>query len=259
MGKLWIIGDSFFTRCVDTGEHGGEELRLGNASWTEQVAKHLGLDTEYYHVFGGASNYSILLGLDNVVDQPRFNIETDQVLCGFTTTVRHLYCGTNPMPFDRKAGLLNEKEFRLVGSQSIHQHVSPEFSKSVAGLTSEMINAHEQYQTYLYPVEFYEYIQCMLIDGAITRAKQRGINIIPHVGFMDFPYWYETESIEQAFDWHNKEMFSVPSFKSVYKHIIHSDPHDVTHETQFARYSNHMSPQTAQQYAQLYIEYHNDR
>jgi hypothetical protein len=247
MGKLWIIGDSFFTQCVDTGERGAEHLPLGNASWTEQVAKHLGLDTEYYHAFGGASNYSILLGLDNVVDQPRFNIETDQVLCGFTTTVRHLYCGTNPMPFDRKAGLLNEKDFRLVGSQSIHQH------------DSKMINAHEQYQSYLYPVEFYEYIQCMLIDGAITRAKQRGINIIPHVGFMNFPYWYEPGSIEQAFDWHNKEMFSVPSFQSVYKHIIYSDPYDKTNETQFDRYSNHMSPQTAQQYAQLYIENHNDR
>lgn len=261
MGKLWIIGDSFFTRCIDykdteSGKRpdsnpsvGGK--RLGSSSWTEHVATHMGLDAEYYHSFGGASNFSIVLGLDNIVDQPRFNIETDQVLCGFTTTVRQVYLGSNKKPFDRKLGILNEARGRLVGSQHMHQH-DAHVTLFGLKLTKDKLNAHNQYQAHLYPELFDEYIQCMLIDGAITRAKQRGINIIPHVGFMDFPYWYDPGSVEQAFEWHNKEMFSVPSFKSVYKYKINLG----TEEEQFERFHNHMSPESAKQYAQLFMEYY---
>ena len=79
--KLWIIGDSFFTRCVDSESPFPNTAygKLPNASWTEQFADSINAVPEYYWAYGSLSNQSILLGLDCVLDQPRFNLDTDTI------------------------------------------------------------------------------------------------------------------------------------------------------------------------------------
>jgi hypothetical protein len=257
--KLWIIGDSFFTRCVDSESPFPNTAygKLPNASWTEQFANNINAVPEYYWAYGSLSNQSILLGLDCVLDQPRFNLDTDTVLCGFTATSRQIVAGSGPV-FDRKLGLRNEVEGSIVGTTFLDQGQLPmgnanaEKLLNARMLTPEIRKLIQQYYQTLYPIEFDEYMQCMTIDGAITRAKQRGIDIIPHAGFIDYPYWNTDYSVQQSFDWINNQMFSAPCFNSVYKYALEQ-------EEQFSRYSNHMSPSTNKQYADSYTEYYNDR
>lgn len=262
MSKLWLIGDSFFTRCTSqTYEQNipSQDKRYPGASWTELFAKKLDMTPEYYWAYGSLSNQSILLGLDCVYHEPRFDVNKDKVLVGFTATSRQIVQGHHNAPkFDRTRGLRNEVEGSIVGTTFLDQKQFPMgmangeklLDRSI--LTPAIKKLVQQYYETLYPIEFDEYMQCMTIDGAITRAKQRGIDIIPHAGFMDYPYWGTDGSVEQAFDWHNKEMFLAPSFNSVYKYAVEQ-------EEQFKRYSNHMSPQSASEYTEAYMEYHNGR
>jgi hypothetical protein len=262
VSKLWLIGDSFLTRCqhTQTGE------RYVGDSWTEQFAKNIGYDPEYYWSYGSLSNHSILLGLDCVYNEPRFDINNDKVLVGFTATSRQMVQGRAGAPvFDRTRGLRNEVEGSIVGTTFLDQTQFPmglgnafhldNQSDPLIGmlfnlLTPEIKQLVQDYYEKLYPIEFDEYMQCMNIDGAITRAKQRGIDIIAHPGFIDYPYWNTDQSVEHIFDWHNKEIFSVPSYNIGYKYAVEE-------EEQFRLYSNHMSPDTAKQYAQAFTEYYN--
>jgi len=253
VNKLWIIGDSFLTRC----QHTQTDERYVGDSWTEQFAKNIGYDPEYYWSYGSLSNQSILLGLDCVYDHPRFNINTDKVLCGFTATSRQIVQGHHTAPkFDRARGLRNEVEGSIVCTTFLDQTQFPmgmanaEKLLDRSMLTPAIKKLVQDYYETLYPIEFDEYMQCMTIDGAITRAKQRGIDLIAHPGFIDYPYWNTDQSVEQSFDWHNKEIFSVPSYNTGYKHAVEE-------EEQFRLYSNHMSPQTAKQYATTFTEYYN--
>lgn len=262
MSKLWLIGDSFFTRCTKISYTNGVALegeRYPGSSWTELFAKNLDMTPEYYWAYGSLSNQSILLGLDCVYNAPRFDIDNDKVLCGFTATSRQIVQGHHKAPkFDRARGLRNEVEGSIVGTTFLDQTQFPmgmanaEKLLDRSMLTPAIKRLVQQYYETLYPIEFDEYMQCMTIDGAITRAKQRGIDIIPHAGFMDYPHWGTDGSVEHAFDWHNKEMFTAPSFNSVYKYAVEE-------EEQFRLYSNHMAPHTAIEYADAYTEYYNDR
>lgn len=257
MNKLWIIGDSFFTRCtsMETRE------RSAGGSWTEHFAKNLDMSPEYYWAYGSLSNQSLLLGLDCVYDHPRFNINTDKVLCGFTATSRQIVQGHHNAPrFDRARGLRNEVEGSIVGTTFLDQKQFPMGMANAEKLLDHNRSMHtpaikrlvQQWYETLYPIDFDEYLQCMTIDGAITRAKQRGIDIIPHSGFMDYPYWGTDDSVEHKFDWLNKEMFTAPSFNSMYTHAVEE-------EKQFVAWSNHMSPDAAKIYADKYTEHYNAR
>ena len=129
MSKLWLIGDSFFTRCTELTYEQNIPLqgkRYPGASWPELFAKHLGLTPEYYWAYGSLSNQSILLGLDCVYNDARFDINTDKVLCGFTATSRQIVQGHSKAPkFDRTRGLRNEVEGSIVGTTFLDQKQFP--------------------------------------------------------------------------------------------------------------------------------------
>jgi len=260
MGKLWLIGDSFFTRCQEIEYASGVSIqgqKHPGTSWPELFAKHLGLTPEYYWAYGSLSNQSILLGLDCVYNEPRFNVNTDKVLCGFTATSRQMVQGHPQAPkFDRTRGLLNEVEGSITGTSYLdHKQMMfavsdlrPNTATVLHGSKDRARQVRQYYET-LYPIEFDEYMQCMTIDGAITRAKQRGIDIIPHIGFMDSANWNTDGSVRGAFDWHNFQMFTAPCYSLVYKE-------ELTHEQQFSNYSNHMSPSSAKYYGELFAEWY---
>ena len=96
MSKLWLIGDSFFTRCTSLTYEQNiplQDKRYPGASWTELFAKKLDMTPEYYWAYGSLSNQSILLGLDCVYHEPRFDVNKDKVLVGFTATSRQIVQG----------------------------------------------------------------------------------------------------------------------------------------------------------------------
>ena len=258
-GKLWILGDSYFTRCIHA------EQRLPNSSWTEHFAHNIGLEPRYYWAIGGTSNTSILLGLEQLWSHSEYDCSRDQVLVGFTTTIRGLIRGHNTKPFDHTVGIQNLREDRVRHTE-LHTLTS----------TTPKGKAQTEYYDQLYSVEYEQYIQHMLIDGAIGIAKTRGMNIIPHAGGMDFHYWNLTKDIvaqehssKNVYNWQNGEMFDAPSLLVAHhwdweQRLNKGDGYnefenwDINNSTMMM-YSNHISPDAAKVYAHKYTEYHNDR
>jgi hypothetical protein len=257
--KLWILGDSYFTRCIHA------EQRLPNSSWTEHFAHNIGLEPKYYWAVGGTSNTSILLGLEQLWSHKEYNCDSDQVLCGFTTTVRGLMRGNSTKRFDHTVGIDNLREDRVRHTE-LH-HLTPNTPKGKAQIA---------YYEQMYSVDYEQYIQHMLIDGAIGIAKTKGMNIIPHTGVLDFHYWNlipkdfpDADSCKDVYNWCHGEMFDAPSLLDAHhwdweQRLNKGDGYnelenwDINNST-ISMYSNHISPEAAEVYAHKYTEYHNDR
>lgn len=257
--KLWILGDSYFTRCIHA------EQRLPNSSWTEHFANNIGLEPIYYWAIGGTSNTSILLGLEQLWSQPQYDSKNDLVLVGFTGTVRGLMRGNSTKRFDHTVGYANLREDRVRHTE-LH-HLTPNTPKGKAQIA---------YYDQMYSVDYEQYIQHMLIDGAIGIAKTKGMNIIPHTGVLDFHYWNlipknfaEADSCKDVYNWCHSEMFDAPSLLDAHhwdweQRLNKGDGYnefenwDMNNST-MSMYSNHISPEAAKVYADKYTEYHNGR
>jgi len=266
MGKLWIIGDSYFTKCIHADQ------RLPNSSWTEHFAHNIGLEPTHYWAIGGTSNTSILFGLEHLWSHPQYDSENDVVLVGFTATIRGLMRGSSTKRFDHTVGYANFREDRVRHTEL-----------NLLGMPTDSLQedtrnpknkAQIEYYDQMYSAEYEQYIQHMLIDGAIGIAKTRGMNIIPHAGILDFHYWNliqdifpEGHSSKDVYNWCHSEMFDAPSLLDAHhwdwEHRLNKgdgynefDNWDINNSTMMM-YSNHISPEAAKVYADKYTEYYN--
>ena len=102
-----------------------------------------------------------------------------------------------------------------------------------------------------------------MLDGAISVAKSRGVNIIPHRGFMYIGTDVEQQLTDPEYRWHNTEIFSPPSFQLGLDHDRQTrlDTEGVDElelpmkQRWFSKYTAHMSPSGAKAYSDAFTEW----
>ena len=112
-----------------------------------------------------------------------------------------------------------------------------------------------------------KYLHCSLLDGTISKAKSRGVNVVPHRGCM---YLYTDEEIElkdSKYNWHNSEIFDVPSFQIGLEadrqerlRTENIDENDLPMDERWHhKYNSHMSPVGSKAYGDAFSNWWNNR
>jgi len=264
-GKLWIIGDSFWSRCIqqDTNK------RLPGASWVDTFAAECQLDFNWSNSwsFPGSSNDWNLYGLECVLQNPQFNTDTDTILFGITTVDRWVTSGRSDTHFKKDLGERNIVE------QNVHITMRDMMlmlaqNRSGALVHEEVLKYNWQlpllhsaidYDILNYDHAWHHWRHCSHIDNCVTSAKQRGVNIVLHRGCLNWwDIWTPETSSQLAefqeplhdplYDWQNTELWDMPSFTL-----------GITHHEDIYKYSNHMSPAGAKIYGKAFSKWWNNR
>ena len=273
MSKLWIIGDSFWHR------NSMADMPIAAGSWVDTFVSNCELDFNWGSntwTVGGASNDWLVYGLDCITNNSCFDIDNDVIIIGFTVTDRRVVCQNHSNYFDVADGWSNIDENH---STSIAHtptlsllYENPKDAAYFHYIHSRKWD-HNLLKTELaYSIEnidpnWVKYLQCSLLDGSISKAKSRGVNIVPHRGCM---YLYSDEEIElkdSKYNWHNSEIFDVPSFqigleadRQERMRTENIDENDLPKEQRWWRkYNSHMSPVGSKAYGDAFSDWWNNR
>jgi hypothetical protein len=269
MSKLWIFGDSFWCRNTLTPRYSantGQAPTVSFDHFCEVFAKHNDLDFSWGSTAlsnRGASNDIIMYYFDWATNQPNFNIDSDICLVGLTTFDRR---ATKPVPnditWDWNVGIENVREQRLSSTNhdSMFTLYREQGTKKYSANTEYYVNCWNKenlitemnHMIFNTDLAWEEYKVCNMIDGMITHAKQRGVNVILHEGCSKL--WanrmpvshqdYQKQS-NVNYKWHN--MSDAPGFENY-----------VTKESE-KQYVNHMSPDANVKYGKCLSEWYNNQ
>lgn len=264
-GKLWIIGDSFWSRCIQRDT----KKRLHNASWVDTFAAECQLDFNWGNSWShpGASNDWNLYGLECILRNPQFNTDTDTILFGITTVDRWVTSGRSDTHFDVMTGERNvvEKNVHITNRDMmlmLEQNRSSELLYTEAMTHNwelPLLHSAIDYDILNYDHAWHHWRHCSHIDNCVTSAKHRGVNIVLHRGCLNWwDIWTEQTSSQLAefqeplhdplYDWQNTELWDMPSFTL-----------GITHHEDIYKYSNHMSPAGAKIYGKAFSKWWNNR
>lgn len=258
-GKLWIVGDSFFTRNIDieTGE------RLYSASWVDTFVSNCELEFKWEsNSFsrGGNSNAWNLYCLHGVKNNPDYNCDTDTILFGATAVDRTVTSGHPDLEFDVSLGRENLRENRVknITVELMLNVKTDQSTMSYESLKQQwhpdlLDNALEYYSTN-WDYNWHHFAQCNWIDCAISDMRSSGSDIVFHRGCMYM--WTQGLSLDKAdrqtedpnYNWRNTDLFDVPSFT-----LGMDNMEDVF------KYNSHMSPQGSQRYGEIFTEWFEQR
>ena len=270
--KLWIIGDSFWTRCFQRDT----KTRLYNASWVDTFATECELDFDWNNswTLSGASNDWNLYGLDCVMRNPQFNSDTDTILFGITTVDRWVTSGRADTQFEVDHGERNHIEQKIHisnrdtmlmlaesrSNDSDHEHLK---QKILVAMTDKwempLLHSAMDYDIQNYDHAWHHWRHCNHIDNCVTNAKHRGVNIVLHRGCLNWGNMWTPETSSQLqdfvepltdplYDWQNTELWDMPSFTL-----------GITHHEDIYKYSNHMTPTGAKTYGKAFATWWNNR
>ena len=96
MSKLWIIGDSFWSRNSFTDIKGVTKTvsdPIADGTWIDTFVSNCELDFNWGSntwCMGGASNDWLVYGFDYITNNSCFDIDNDVIILGFTTTDRRV-------------------------------------------------------------------------------------------------------------------------------------------------------------------------
>lgn len=264
-GKLWIIGDSFWTRCIQRDPN----KRLPGASWVDTFATECQLDFNWSNSWShpGASNDWNLYGLDCITKNPQFNTDTDTILFGITTVDRWVTSGRSDTHFDVHNGQRNlvEKNIHITNRDMmlmLEQNRSSDMLYTEAMTHNwelPLLHSAIDYDILNYDAAWHHWRHCSHIDNCVTSAKHRGIDIVLHRGCLNWwDIWTADTSSQLAefqepltdplYDWQNTELWDMPSFTL-----------GITHHEDIYKYSNHMSPAGAKIYGEAFSKWWNNR
>jgi len=270
MNKLWIIGDSFWCRNAILEN----STPLPGDSWVEHFLTNCELDFDWGSnswCKGGSSNDWLVYGLYHITHNPKFNIDTDTVLIGFTLNHRRVVRLQPTREFEIDNGWKNLTNLDLTIVQPntmADMHYSDNINKygnilMDRGWNKNMLLKEADYTTNHIDFEWLEYQQSQLVDGAISIAKSRGVNIIPHRGCMFLFGEHRQERKDCKYNWHNSEIFDVPSFwigiDADRQERLQTEGIDEAElpkeETWQSKYLTHMSPVGAKAYGDAFSEW----
>lgn len=264
-GKLWIIGDSFWSRCIQRDPN----KRLHGASWVDTFAAECQLDFNWGNSWShpGASNDWNLYGLECILRNPQFNTDTDTILFGITTVDRWVTSGRSDTHFDVMTGERNvvEKNVHITNRDMmlmLEQNRSSELLYTEAMTHNwelPLLHSAIDYDILNYDHAWHHWRHCSHIDNCVTSAKHRGVNIVLHRGCLNWwDIWTADTSSQLAefqeplhdplYDWQNTELWDMPSFTL-----------GITHHEDIYKYSNHMSPAGAKIYGKAFSKWWNNR
>ena len=272
MSKLWIIGDSFWCRNSQAN------VPITGGSWVDTFVLNCELDFNWGSntwCIGGASNDWLAYGLDYISNDSCFDIDNDVIILGFTKCDRRVVCRNSSNYFDASLGWDNLRHTQ--GTTIAHTRtMSLMYEKSQDPAYFEYIQSHmwkpDMFKTELaysmenLDLEWLQYMHCSLLDGVISKAKSRGVNIIPHRGCM---YLYTDEEIQlkdSKYNWHNTEIFDVPSFQigleaDRQERLLTEkiDENDLPMDQRWHnKYSSHMSPVGSKAYGDAFSNWWNN-
>ena len=241
MSKLWIFGDSFWSRNTHTptvaqltGTHTQHD------HFAEVFAKHNNFDFSWGSTAlsnRGASNDLILYYFDWATHQPGFDIDQDLCIVGLTTFDRR---AVKPRPtdamWDWNLGIENVREQRLSSSnhdsmltiQQMEDTTPANAKYFLQNWHKENLHTEMNHMLFNTDLAWEEYKNCNYIDGMITHAKQRGVNVILHEGCSKM-WANRITQTDVEYKWHN--MSDAPGFEqyvtaeSERTYVNHMDSH----------------------------------
>jgi hypothetical protein len=282
MSRLWIIGDSFWDRnaSVEQGDcwSNNQHTQLPGTNWLEHFVTENQLDFNWGSnswSMGGASNDWLVYGLDFITHHPQFNCDNDTVLIGFTTTDRRVVRIRSDKQFNSSKGWVNLHDLRttIVNEQSMlllyeslymnKDKREYDTFKDTRKWSGDLLKSEIDYSNNNVDYKWEHFKQCSMLDGAISKSKSRGVNIVPHRGCMYLNSPIEDSMVDPDYDWHNTEIFSPPSFSVGLEHDRQTRLQTESIDEQtlpmkerwFSKYTAHMSPDGAKAYSDAFGEW----
>lgn len=268
MSKLWIFGDSFWSRNTLTprySQNTGQATNVSYDHFCEVFAQHSNLDFSWGSTAlsnRGASNDIIMYYFDWATHQPNFNIDQDICIVGLTTFDRR---ATKPVPnditWDWNIGIENVREQRLSSTnhdsmmtlyrEKGSQRYSANTEYFINHWNKQSLDTEMNHMIFNTDLVWEEYKLCNMIDGMITHAKQRGVNVILHEGCSKL--WANrvnvsgdrVNQLQSTYNWHN--MSDAPGFENY-----------VTKESE-KQYVNHMSPDANRELGECLADWYKDQ
>tara|TARA_Y100001937_G_C7123300_1_gene333697 strand:- start:164 stop:1027 length:864 start_codon:yes stop_codon:yes gene_type:complete len=286
MSKLWIIGDSFWDRNCITDTNGVTKTftdPIADGTWIDTFVSNCELDFNWGSntwCISGASNDWLAYGLDCITTDSRFDMDNDTVMLGFTRTDRRVARRNADKGFITTLGWENIRQQRGTTVSQLST-MSMLYESLYINQDREMYNNFIQtrewnpamlkteikYSIENLDLDWLHYLQCSMLDGAISKAKSRGVNIIPHRGCM---YLYTEDEIQlkdSKYNWHNTEIFDVPSFqigldadRQERMRTENIDENELPMEQRWHnKYNSHMSPVGTKAYGDAFSNWWNNR
>ena len=258
MSKLWIFGDSFWCRNTYT-PFGEMELNIASNTpvdhFCEVFAQQNNLDFSWgSNAMGhrGGSNDVTMYYFDWLTQQPQFDIDRDLCIVGLTTFDRRaVKPNMEGVDWQFHKGIENIRHHRLLFSNhdtmlTINQQGMNKYQANtwfeIRHWNHENLKIESDHMLYNTDLSWEEYKSCNMIDGMISHAVARGVNVILHRGCSSIWANQAHPATNVDYVWNN--MSDAPSFGRF------------VNKQDMAYYQNHMSGADNVKYGNLLSEWY---